>query len=384
MAIDPADFQRHNAEHLGKHHISIEQHLDNKRAALGASISGKQRIYLDTNYWVLLREAMLGQPRRPTLTSLLDLLRQLVSSGKAICPASEAIFVELLKQSDPTSRRATAELMDELGQGITILSSAELVRTEFTHFLLDTTQQLGNVRPLDQLLWTKACFVLGTTYPARTPFDAEDELRVQKAFSDYCWEFGFTRMMDNLGDNWQRMLDEFDQLAAQLNEEKPRYAHEIASFDQARRSEIAGVLDIYAADITAVFKSLHVLQTGQRQRQTEAELQASMATIKAHLLALFTHDKQRKLAKRLPCLYINANLHAAVRWDEKRKFKPNDFLDFHHATSALPYFQVFLTERPLHVLTTANHMKLDALYGCKVISDDATAIQHLTHLLASS
>jgi hypothetical protein len=55
------------------------------------------------------------------------------------------------------------------------------------------------------------------------------------------------------------------------------------------------------------------------------------------------------------------------RADKGRKYKPNDWQDFYHAVTALPYFDFLLTERSLkHVLTTPP-LCLDALYGAQVL-----------------
>jgi len=53
-----------------------------------------------------------------------------------------------------------------------------------------------------------------------------------------------------------------------------------------------------------------------------------------------------KLRKKLPTAHIHAMCHAVYRWDKKRKFDGNDLLDFHHATAALAYCDVFLTDGP--------------------------------------
>jgi hypothetical protein len=76
-----------------------------------------------------------------------------------------------------------------------------------------------------------------------------------------------------------------------------------------------------------------------------------------------------KLRKELPTAHVHAMCHAVYRWDKKRKFDGNDLLDFHHATAALAYCDVFLTDGPLRALLTSTHVDLNKKMDCAVISD---------------
>jgi len=58
------------------------------------------------------------------------------------------------------------------------------------------------------------------------------------------------------------------------------------------------------------------------------------------------------------------------------RLRANDFEDFRHACSALAYCDLFLTERRLMAMVTANHLALDRQYDCKVAAaiPDALAL----------
>lgn len=64
---------------------------------------------------------------------------------------------------------------------------------------------------------------------------------------------------------------------------------------------------------------------------------------------LFESDK---ITDELPNLVIMSGLNANVRCGfNKTKFEPNDFDDFRHATSSIPYYNYFFTENSLsHIL----------------------------------
>jgi len=65
----------------------------------------------------------------------------------------------------------------------------------------------------------------------------------------------------------------------------------------------------------------------------------------------------------LRSMHIQASLHASMRWDKQRKFRPNDYYDFEHATAALGYCDLFLTEGPLHVMVKRPQVNLQRLQG---------------------
>ncbi|MFC7332426.1 hypothetical protein [Rhodocista pekingensis] len=85
----------------------------------------------------------------------------------------------------------------------------------------------------------------------------------------------------------------------------------------------------------------------------------------------------------LRCIHIGASIHAAMRWDKRRQYKPNDYYDFEHATAALSYCDAFLTERPLRDLVTRPQINLESINGCRVFSDIEEAADYIERLLLS-
>jgi hypothetical protein len=93
---------------------SIEDYIERLQRQLGLKLSSRQAIYLDTRYWIFLRDVVLGRPQKPAHTQLPSRLRQCVLSGAVFCPISSATFAELLSQTMPASRLITAGIVDEL------------------------------------------------------------------------------------------------------------------------------------------------------------------------------------------------------------------------------------------------------------------------------
>jgi hypothetical protein len=69
-----------------------------------------------------------------------------------------------------------------------------------------------------------------------------------------------------------------------------------------------------------------------------------------------------------------------MRWDENLTYEGNHHFDFEHAACALPYADVFFTERQLKHLVTQSKLKLDKLYSCEVIAKAKEAFAYLEYL----
>ncbi len=92
---------------------ALDEYTKETRLDLGQEISQCKKVYLDTKYWLLLRNAVLRKEENKEIIELLSLLRQGVQLKKLICPISEDIFVEIL-QSNPSTLKTTVSLVDEL------------------------------------------------------------------------------------------------------------------------------------------------------------------------------------------------------------------------------------------------------------------------------
>ena len=87
-------------------------------------------IHLDQSFWIEFQKVCAGEAARGNLDIVYRKLSAAVRSGKAVCPVSSASYWELIKQTDPATRLATARTMDELSLGITVLGTMETRQTE--------------------------------------------------------------------------------------------------------------------------------------------------------------------------------------------------------------------------------------------------------------
>ena len=361
-------FDRHKAQL----HVSIDEHVRSRSIELGQVLEKRAAIYLDQRYWIIVRDVILNRRTDSLSVNLANLLGDLVREGKIFCPISESVFVELLKQLDLETRRSTAKTIDELSLGVTLAPEQLRVGTELAHLFYSHGKQ-GSVYPLRWLVWSKLSYVLGVVHPTNTVFDPEQELLIKKAFFDHMWDISIVKIVDILGDSPVPPTN-FDAVAEKLNKANAAHSNEIRSYKQAYTAEIGGALSLYIGVAREILESMEEKASGVAPKLTEAQRQ----THERELLNFFVQEfRKSEIAKQLPTLHIHASCHATIRWDKKRQLEGNDLYDFHHAAAALAYCDVFLTEKPLQSLLKMNHIALDSLFGCKVISAVREAVDCL-------
>lgn len=367
---DPSKLRESFDRHRASPEVSIDQYVRSCQLALAEAVLAKQRVYLDKNYWILVREAAMQRPATETACSLLAGLRQRVKSGNTICPISESLFIELMKQSDLETRKATASLIDDLSEGVTLIPQPTRVATEVAHFI--HSQAGHSVYPLENLVWSKLSYVLGVQHPVSKAFDPAEMRVIQKAFFDHMWQCSLVEIVDLVANSRPPAYD-YHALAEKLNAENARYADEIASFQQVYKTEIRGSLSlaipvarqVIARLAASGLATLPEISEGERLEHEHQLLEYFCGAI-----------KEKEVAVALRTLHIGALCHAAVRWDKKRKLTGNDLFDFHHAEGAVGYCDVFLTDGPLHTMLQQRHMKIADYFSCKIISSPEEAAIH--------
>jgi len=365
-------------QHRTRPHISIDQHVKNRVVELGGSLEARTAIYLDTNFWILLRKAESGSGQDVAVLELLSLLRSGVTARKLFCPISESVFLELLKQSDAASRIATAHLIDELSLGVTLLHNQARFATELAHFFHSFEAGSERLHPLRHLVWSKLSYVLGVLHPSSTPFDADTELAIQKAFFDKMWTVPLTTMMKGITEVPDQEGLKLTDIAIKLTDGNFRHADAIRSFDQVWTDELKGVADL-CADIAVEIISDIAERNGDSRVAPGSPEWKQYRSMCANIL-FYSLKRRPDVRIQLRSLYIEASLHAALRWDKSRPFKGNDLYDFNHASAALGYCHAFFTERPLQTLIASKHIALDQLHRCVVISEVPEAIAFLKTL----
>ncbi|MBF0376257.1 MAG: hypothetical protein HQK72_02125 [Desulfamplus sp.] len=366
-------FEKHRTEP----HISLDVYSKVLRLQLGNDLKTVKKIYLDTNYWLELRNAALGHAKNVIFSDLLKSLINKVECGNIICPISDENYYEILKQTDPDTLQVSAKLIDELSKGVALLGPEERVQFEILYFIQSAIYGEQSVYSPDEFIWTKVVFTYGTQHPHNSVFSPEEQLVIQKAFLDQMWTMSFCDMVNTMGIDQIRKMPRFKDITPQLNKDKVTHAHENNSFKQLFLSEIAGVLDCYKPLFEDAMIYLFEKEYGHKPTDEEIKKTDSGKSIANVIYNLF---KMNKLGKYFPSVVIGAGLYASVRQDIQRKFKFNDMSDFRHAQAALPYFDYFFTENSLRDLIKRNNLRFDKQYSCIVESNPCEAVTLLKQI----
>lgn len=349
-------------KHLYEPEKSVGAYIKEKKLELGSSLLGLKKIYLDTKYWVMMRDAKLGRAENKKQIQLLEMSEVLAASGEYIFPISEDVFAEIIKQTDPVTFMMTVDLIDKFSKGVSLISGDERVRLELFHFL---EYHCGSpVHSLQELVWTKVAYNLGFVTPDNKNIPEDTNTLIQKVFFDQLWSTTLGEMFDTMHKNGGIRVPSTLSGDEKLNIGKFEHMDENRTFDQMFQSELAGMVDSYKPEFKDLMAYMFEKHTGSPPKLSELENSQSEQLIANMIYNLFKH---KKIIDELPSFRIYPGLHAAVRWDKKQKYQANDLHDFRHAVAALPYCDFFFTEKRLCHLITQNMLRYDKLFNCMTL-----------------
>lgn len=137
-------------------------------------------------------------------------------------------------------------------------------------------------------------------------------------------------------------------------------------------AELSGTIEAYTETIKRTFKSV----IDNKAKKNNITIPTQDTTDIQPVLNLIYHSfREDKMDLYLPSLDIQAMLHTKLRWNKTQRYKQGDFDDIGHATSALPYYDYFFTERSLHNMI--KECKYDEKYNCKVASNTKEVLEKL-------
>jgi hypothetical protein len=350
----------------------VDQYLQQRFLALGAQALTCTRLYLDTNYWADLRDHIAGIKPNADRARLLFLLRTAVGTGRAICTYSSHTLDELMKHASTAAREATARLIDELSQGFCVANPERLLSNEIVHWIVGQVAKKTELFSLTQMAWTRPFFIAVDFSPSRRD-DVESEIAFHR-FVDSVWCKTLGEIVAGINVRSEPYpISDWSQKSAELiNDEEPSHTHEGMSFKQLYLDEMNGVLEWSQEILGQRYKEAAEQYRLDNCPSTPEEVHAAGLAIRN---ALFLLAQRNRLGNHLASLQIRSRLIAAVRHDRRRRFKPNDFLDFEHALTALPHCNYFLTDGPHADLI--KKAKLDGLFGCRIIPSVSEACRIL-------
>jgi hypothetical protein len=376
------DFPDNYERHLSHPEISVDAYVNDKKLALGQAVARKKRIYLDTKYWLYCLDALSGRPQRPIHMEIARTLARLVEAGDAICPAHYALFVEIANIGNRSRRRELAKLVDWLSGKVTIVPPHVQEQAELLYLIRSFSAKKDDLHPVLHLVWEPISAIVGLAIPILVGVPPEIKTAMQKDWCDLMSNFGLEDLFASGEDELPSPIRMESDLHEYQNEGARTHRHEYRSFDEVFLIELDGVLDACRPMIASAFRHLYV---SAGHSLTEKDLKNVDEDTLVRQFCGLIHEayKQKKLSTQWPSVHIGSGIHASMRY-EQRKFQKNDLHDHLHAKAALPYCDMFLTERVLGTLITGKHLRFDQQYSCRVLWNDDDALIALKELLVGN
>lgn len=361
-------------KHANEPNKAVDAYIKEKKLELGKWVNQRKKVYLDTKFWLLLRDAHMGRAKQQCQYDLLKLVTGGVLSGKLICPISEDIFQEVIKQTDEVTLRATVELIDSLSAGVTLLSHDERWETEVLHFVRSCNQPKEKLYFLHDLVWTKLAYTHGMQIPHNGLLSDAENLLIQKSFIDQMWSLSLLDMFNLVGFDRLLTFPHIPDLSCLLNEEKDNYNAENADFKSIFLTELGFVLRNDEARFESMFTYLYEKEHGYAPQPEEVQ-----ATNPGRLFANSVYNvfRQQKAGNNLPTIEIEAGIHAQLIYDRTRRYKANDIYDINHAIAAIPYCDYFFTEKNLREFIIRKNLAFDSKFNCIVVASVIDAVSEI-------
>lgn len=220
--------------------------------------------------------------------------------------------------------------------------------------------------------------MFGHISPVSTGFDGNTEKAIRKAWFDLMGGIQFPVLAETLYPIPFEIRGLLSGRYDEQNEQCRKHAKDFNSFPEVFLIEISGALDVYQDELAEAQRYLFQKHVGQKDiivpENQLAEGTRQLSNLIYHAFRL------GKIKGQLPGLRIMAGLHAAIRY-KHQKHNKGDRHDHLHARVALPYCNLFLTEKTLGHLLCDRPLEYDKLYGCRVAWDSAQALAALDDIL---
>jgi hypothetical protein len=346
-------------------------HILARQNELTELLTARVPVFLDTNFWVMAREAATGETDDPELISLLGALRMAVQSGKVFFPVTSDLIAEFSKQT-PERLQGTMMMVDLLSLGVAMVPHHERTAIEIERFM---AKAHPGYPPILRPLWTSYAFALGYQDIRPDGVDVDNALLV--GLAETAWMAPPSFLAQGLSARIFEARAESERIAALLNEQEALHADEIDSHATALRIEVAGAASMIEGIAAREFRRM-ATAAGHEHEANDIARSRDVGRQIARMIAIGLEQDTNRRA--FGSLYVPAMLHAAVRSEARRKIKSNDIFDFRHAAAALPHCRAFFTDGPLKNTIISGHTGLDKLYGCSVAATPAEAIDILAKL----
>lgn len=341
----------------------------NYRRVLFNGISGGRKLFLDTNFWVWLRDA--DPNGTDDKATLLRRLREGTRARQMTCVLHVGSFMEFAKQKNPTLLKAIAEIADELCEGVCLASRDEQRFVEAGELVSET---FGADFHGDYGRWTHVGQMFRSTYPkSDLPISKLAERVIDKCLIDAAHTASLSRILQDIG-------GDASGFAFKIEDSTIAAVEALRASNQAKgirrlRARVDSFCEILQKEY---FRPLwfhtqtFLLRDGVEP--SEAELRTLVGEMIEKSIGRFN---TRSLGRHLASAAIIAELYSLYEaGDLKRRLKSNDWVDWDHAASALPHCDAFFCERHLAALLNQSGGCAN-WYGCRVAGSVEAALRVL-------
>ncbi len=354
-----------------------DEYLARYQQLLERGISQTPKLYLDTNFWIGLRDAERESDDRAK--RLLDLLRELIANKKVICVIQAASFLEIAKQSE-RSLLVISKLIEEFTESISIASQDELERLEAINYVRSKLD--AEALPQYQI-WTKTGLILYTNavgHMSNLLPKSLDSYRANvllKSMIDALWNAEISDILEAFGWNTaEKLAASIDQSTIEaIENRKKKRAEEIHSLQSIKQTEFESIMPIKYRKAFGRTVYQIAVETGQ-----QIVFKELLDTAERLVGDAVRESVSGEIGRALPNTVIQTNLYCLYENDQNKKFSSNDWFDMCHASVALPYCDIFFTEKHLHH-QICNVLKFDDLFSCEVIAGFEAAEAKLENML---
>ncbi|MDX1727924.1 hypothetical protein LOC50_16440 [Pseudoalteromonas sp. SCSIO 43095] len=322
-------------------------------------MSEKAIVYLDTKFWIILRDVQLNNVSCAKKIKLYNTIIELNESRKIIIPISHYVLNEFVKQKDKDTLKECFDLILQLSGNISIRDYHERIFEELILFitLIKNGELNTKLDVISQYVWTPIPYTFGKFVCSDGDDVSYDEIVQDAIFECKTIDSKFLSM---ILDKSESMSDYPDPTCMINAKRKDKYGS--SAKNQCSEFYLALKKGLIANALKEVMGSYNEENVNQI------------------FIMLNNLKYKNKLGNFLPTLNTYSTLLSTWLVEQQSNIKVNHYFDIHHASAALPYFDVFLTEKSLKDAIQRVSPKYLSFNKCKVGSTPEEAIEILNSI----
>ncbi|MBU2702807.1 hypothetical protein Ga0466249_003942 [Sporomusaceae bacterium BoRhaA] len=328
--------------HITNNNLTTEEYRVLKKHNFISSIpKNSTKIYLDLNVWINFRDVHMG--KKPSNSKWNDIYQKAIYLNEfydVYFVTSLNIYSELQKQDTSENFIELLKIIGKLSKELTVENPLQLVFDETFFCLMDMLKVNKSDFDFNSYQWDKASAIYGMPFiNVKNSNDAV--IAMNKTLIDAIYQIPF-RDCYKLFEFHNQGIDGFKKVSDELNQDLA-YKKGVRSknLEELYIEEFHGAIEASSEIINSALVSFMKWYYDTTLVEIKVIKEKELINIFSNLF------RYGKIQQYFPSLQIHSGLHASVRYDKSKKFTPNDLFDFHHASSAIPYCDYFVTDNPL-------------------------------------